>query len=186
MKNTIKYLVGFIRCILKRLKYSSRVYIGKDVKITNPKNVFLASSVQIRPYVDIFTSHFVVGENTDIGTRNRFDGKVVIGENVILGPDNYISSIDHIYDNISVPIQFAGARYINKNGHNGVLSIGDDSWIGTHCAIIGDVKIGKHCVIGANSVVTKDVPDYSVVVGNPAKIIKKYNLEKKKWEVIEG
>ena len=49
--------------------------------------------------------------------------------------------------------------------------------------IIG-ASVGKHCVIGANAVVTKDVPDYCVAVGAPAKIIKKYNLKNKKWEKI--
>ena len=61
---------------------------------------------------------------------------------------------------------------IHKNGHD-ELKIGDGSWIGTHVAILGDVHIGAHCVIGANSVVTKDVPDYRVAVGSPAKVIKR-------------
>ena len=65
-----------------------------------------------------------------------------------------------------------------------VIKIGKGSWIGTHVAIIGDVHVGKHCVIGANSVVTKDVPDYSVAIGIPAKVIKKYNFEIKKWEKV--
>ena len=47
--------------------------------------------------------------------------------------------------------------------------------------LTGNVKIGKHCVIGANSVVTKNIPDYSVAIGSPAKVIKKYNFESKKW-----
>ena len=54
----------------------------------------------------------------------------------------------------------------------GGVSIGDDTWIGTNVVIAGTVEIGKHCVIGANSVVTHDIPDYSVVAGCPAKVIK--------------
>lgn len=53
------------------------------------------------------------------------------------------------------------------------MSIRDGSYIGINVVIVGNVKIGKHCVIGANSVVTKDVPDYCVAVGSPAKVIKK-------------
>ena len=53
------------------------------------------------------------------------------------------------------------------------IEIGDDSWIGANAVIMPNVKIGKMCIIGAGAVVTKDVPDYSVVVGVPAKIIKK-------------
>jgi len=59
--------------------------------------------------------------------------------------------------------------------------IGEGSWIGTKVSIIGSVRIGKHCVIGANSVVTKDIPDFSVAVGAPAKVIKRYDFERKEW-----
>ena len=59
------------------------------------------------------------------------------------------------------------------------MSIGDGSYIGINAVIVGNVKIGKHCVIGANSIVTRDIPDYCVAVGSPAKIIKKY--EKNGW-----
>ena len=62
------------------------------------------------------------------------------------------------------------------------MEIGDGSWLGTHVVIAGNVKIGKHCVIGANSVVTKDIPDYCVAVGIPAKIIKKYNFDTCTWD----
>lgn len=58
-------------------------------------------------------------------------------------------------------------------------SIGDETWIGTGVVIASTVTIGKHCVIGANSVVTKDIPDYCVVAGNPCKIIKRYSFETK-------
>jgi len=57
----------------------------------------------------------------------------------------------------------------------GRVSIGEGTWIGEHAAIFGDVRIGLHCVVGANSVVTDaDVPDYCVVVGAPARIVKRY------------
>ena len=58
--------------------------------------------------------------------------------------------------------------------------IGDDSWIGENVCIIG-ASIGRHCVIGANAVVTKEIPDYCVAVGNPARVIKRYDFEQKDW-----
>lgn len=67
-----------------------------------------------------------------------------------------------------------------RYGHNEII-IGDGSWIGTNSVISGDVHIGKHCVIGANSVVIKDIPDYCVAVGTPAKVVKKYDFNEKKW-----
>lgn len=65
-------------------------------------------------------------------------------------------------------------RSLIRGGQRGqTVSIGDGSYIGINAVIVGNVKIGKHCVIGANSVVTKDVPDYCVAVGSPARVIKK-------------
>lgn len=101
-------------------------------------------------------------------------------KSVLTGPDNYFSLYDHCYTDTDKPIIIQGAYKLNNNGHDEMI-IGEGSWIGTHCGIIGDVHIGKHCVVAANSVVTKDIPDYCVVAGAPAKIIKKYDFETKEW-----
>jgi acetyltransferase-like isoleucine patch superfamily enzyme len=63
----------------------------------------------------------------------------------------------------------------------GYISLGDGCWIAFNSVILGRVKIGKQSVVGANSVVTKDVSPFSVVVGNPARVIKKYDFKRKKW-----
>ncbi|MCK4619283.1 MAG: hypothetical protein KAT52_05010 [Desulfobacterales bacterium] len=62
--------------------------------------------------------------------------------------------------------------------------IGNNSWIGQNVTIIG-VKIGKHCVIGANSVATKDIPDYCVAAGSPAIVKKRYNFETNEWQRVD-
>lgn len=80
----------------------------------------------------------------------------------------YITDCDHEYRDINVPVIDQG---IVQRGQ--MVSIGEGSYIGINAVIVGNVKIGKHCVIGANSVVTKDVPDYCVAVGSPAKAIRK-------------
>lgn len=80
----------------------------------------------------------------------------------------YITDCDHEYRNIDVPAIDQG---VAQKGQK--VSIGEGSYIGINVVIVGNVKIGKHCVIGANSVVTKDVPDYCVAVGSPARVIKK-------------
>ena len=59
--------------------------------------------------------------------------------------------------------------------------IEEDSHIGANSVVLAGVHIGKRCQIGAGSVVTKDIPDYSIAVGNPAKVIKRYDFEKKEW-----
>ena len=63
----------------------------------------------------------------------------------------------------------------------GPISIGENTWIGENVCVIGS-SIGKHCVIGSNSVVLSNIPDYSVAVGSPAKVIKRYNQITKDWE----
>ena len=80
----------------------------------------------------------------------------------------YITDCDHEYRDINVPVIDQG---IVQRGQ--MVSIGEGSYIGINAVIVGNVKIGKHCVIGANSVVTKDVPGYCVAVGSPARVIKK-------------
>lgn len=90
-----------------------------------------------------------------------------MGKKVLLSPNVYITDYDHEYRNLEVPVIDQG---IVQKGQ--AVSIGDGSYIGINTVIVGNVKIGKHCVIGANSVVTKDVPDFCVAVGTPARVIK--------------
>ena len=118
----------------------------------------------------------------DIGTRNSFGCVSVIGESVLFGPDNFIASNSHKYTDPHIAVMYQGTEKKVEDSDHSELYIGDGSWVGTHCAILGNVRIGKHCIIGANSVVTKDIPDYCVAVGNPAKIIKKYNKNTQQWE----
>ena len=82
----------------------------------------------------------------------------------------YITDCDHEYRNVDIPVIEQG---IVQKGQK--VSIGEGSYIGINAVIVGNVKIGKHCVIGANSIVNKDVPDFCVAVGCPVKIIKSYN-----------
>ena len=64
------------------------------------------------------------------------------------------------------------------------MVIGEGSWIGTNAVIIGNVRIGKHSVIGANAVVTKDIPDYSVAVGIPARVVRQFDFLTGEWKKV--
>ena len=184
LKRIVKNFLGFCRCIIAGVPYPGDVYVGRHVHIENGKRIALGRNVSIRPDVDLFAGCvFKIGEGCDIGTRNRIAGNVVIEDYVLFGPDNYICSEDHCFSDIQRPIMHQDAVTVTKNGHD-ELKIGSGSWIGTHVAIIGDVHIGKNCVIGANSVVTKDVPDYCVAVGIPARIVKRYNKDTNAWEKV--
>lgn len=184
LKGFIKNVLVFLRCFLAGVPYPGNVYVGRHVHFENGKRIELGRNVQIRPDVDLFASDvFIIGEGCDIGTRNRIAGNIIIENSVLFGPDNYICSEDHIFDDVSIPIMYQGTRRVSKNGHN-EMRIGCGTWVGTHVAIIGTVHIGRNCVIGANSVVTQDVPDYCVVAGIPARVIKRYNQQTNCWEKV--
>lgn len=110
-----------------------------------------------------------IGKGSEIGERCRISiiNSLEIGEKVLFSPNVYITDCDHEYRNTNIPVIDQG---IVQKGQK--VSIGEGSYIGINVVIVGNIKIGKHCVIGANSVVTKDVPDYSVAVGSPARVIK--------------
>ncbi|MBT2724003.1 acyltransferase [Bacillus sp. ISL-46] len=92
-------------------------------------------------------------------------GYISIGNNVMLGPNVSMSSENHIYINTEKPIKEQG---VERKG----IFIEDDCWIGTGAIILDGVRIGRGSVVAAGSVVTKDIPPYSIVAGIPAKIIK--------------
>lgn len=82
--------------------------------------------------------------------------------------------------NTEIPISQSNLGGVMVNDEDSVR-IGEGSWLGTNVVVVGNVHIGKHCVIGANSVVTKDIPDYTVAAGIPCKVIKRYDFERKEW-----
>lgn len=118
-----------------------------------------------------------VGEYTRIGLHNTIIGPVSIGNHVNLAQNVVVSGLNHNFQNPDIPIDRQGIS-------TSLVTIGDDIWIGANTTIIAGVSIGKHSVIGAGSVVTKDIPDYCVAVGNPARIIKRYNFHSNIWEKV--
>ena len=109
-----------------------------------------------------------VGNESELGTRCLIQANVTIGDHVIMGPDIKIYSRNHKAERLDIPIQKQGKHYLHT-------TIGNDVWIGANVIITAGVKVGNHCIIGAGSVVTKDVEDFSIVGGVPAKLIRKRN-----------
>ncbi len=184
-KQSVKYGLGFIRCKLNHipLKSGTKVYIGKDVNVVGGHHVRLGHNVCIRPGVDLWCcgQKIEIGTGTEIGERSRISiaHTLIIGEKVLLSPNIYITDCDHAFEDIEIPVLDQGVvRKANS------IVIKEHSYIGINTVIVGNVVIGKHCVIGANSVVTRSMPDYCVAVGSPAKVIKRYNFQLKKWEKI--
>ncbi|MCC8088254.1 MAG: acyltransferase [Rikenellaceae bacterium] len=132
-----------------------------------------------RPLTGSDKCELKIGNGTVIGHFNHIYAtqSIVIEENVLTADKVYISDNIHGYGDITVPILRQPVE------QRGSVVIGSGSWLGENVCVIG-ASIGKNCVIGANSVVTRDIPDYCVAVGAPAKIIKKFNRNTGKWEKI--
>lgn len=116
-----------------------------------------------------------IGDNTLIGLSNVIIGPVSIGNNVILAQHIVLSGLNHEYRDINVPI-------VDQKVTVAPIVIEDDCWIAANSVITSGVTIGKHSVVAGGSVVTKNVPPYSVVAGNPAKVIRQYNSKTENWE----
>jgi len=120
----------------------------------------------------------LIGNRCRIGMSNVLIGPVTIGNDVILAQNIVMSGLNHGYEEVTIPIY---KQPVTKKR----IKIEDEVWIGANVVVTAGVTIGKHSVVAAGSIVTKDVPPYSVVVGNPARVIKQYNRETGVWERIK-
>jgi maltose O-acetyltransferase len=129
------------------------------------KNVLFAAYSRFNKPMNV-----VIGDNVAVsrGVLVTCSGQtqVKIGNDVLIGPYVVIRTDDHVFDRIDIPIRL--------QGHKGAdVIIEDDCWIGAHAIILKGVHVGKGSVIGAGSIVTNDIPPYSIAVGAPAKVIRK-------------
>jgi len=122
--------------------------------------------------------NIIIGDRTRIGLSNTIIGPVTIGNDIRLAQNITLSGLNHNYDDISLPIHAQGV-------YTSPIVIEDETWIGANVVVVAGVTIGKHCIVAAGSVVTKNIPPYSVAVGNPARVLKQYNPETKSWERVK-
>ena len=107
----------------------------------------------------------IIGDGSGIGVNCSIHGPLTIGDNVMMGPDVVILTSNHNFANIDIPM--------SKQGFSlKPVVIGNDVWIGTRSIILPGVTVGNGVVIGAGAVVTKDIPDYAIVGGVPAGVIR--------------
>lgn len=107
-----------------------------------------------------------IGDFSGLGLNCRVSGPLTIGHNVMMGPDVMIYTQNHNFSDTSIPMIKQGNTEKKK------VTIGNDVWIAARVIILPGVTVGDGAVIGAGAVVTKDVPPYAIVAGNPAKVIK--------------
>ena len=139
---------GKIRAFFVR-KYIQKT--GKDLSIG--RKVYIASETQI-------------GDYSGIGYNCIINDGVTIGSHVMMGPNVTIYTKNHCMKDLAKPMRLQGMTECKP------VIIEDDVWIGGQVCILPGVKIGTGAVVGACAVVSKDVPPYAVVVGNPARVVK--------------
>lgn len=122
-------------------------------------------NVNIEKYAS-FSNTISIGDNSGLGYNCCLYGTVYIGDNVMMGPECHIFTTNHRFERTDIPMNSQGISEEKP------VVIGNDVWIGDRVTILPGVHIGNGTVIAAGSVVTKDVPDYAVVGGNPAETIK--------------
>ncbi len=117
-----------------------------------------------------------IGENflcgTDVEINFCDSNGLYIGNHVAIAKGSYIRSGNHKIDRLDVPMMFQGheSAAIPYQGKNYSVVIEDDVWIGAHAILLSGAKIGKGSVIAAGSVVSTEIPPYSIVIGNPARV----------------
>lgn len=170
-------------------------------------NDFGTESIIAKPFLQLTgCNNIIIGNNTTIlsncrlavyGNSNK--ANITIGNNCYIGFGFSVLSCSEAEINIGDDVLFA-SNVIVTNENHGIdpesdipymdqplkaknVSIGNGCWIGEKVCILSGVSIGEKAIIGAGSVVTKSIPGYSIAVGNPARIIKKYNFDTKRWEL---
>jgi acetyltransferase-like isoleucine patch superfamily enzyme len=184
LRNSYHYIKSLIFYGWRLNKFGYKSIIFKPLHIDGITNIYIGKKVIIRDYSWLacmpLTNNkkpkLIIMDGVSIGHFNHIyaTSKIIIEKNVLIADKVYISDNLHEYKNPKTPIIKQPIKQLKT------MIIGEGCWIGENVCIIGS-SIGKQSVIGANSVVTSDIPDYCVAVGAPAKIIKRYCFETSSW-----
>lgn len=169
--------------------YGRDVYIEPGVVINRPRFVHVGNHVRIKRNTSInlhpkdkkakgtllfIGDDVIISESCFISACNR----ITIEENVGISPNVMIIDNSRKPGDIGRPSKEQDLKI-------GYVHIGADSWIAYGACVLPNVTIGKHCIIGALSVVNRDIPPYSVAVGSPAKVVKRYDFDRGEWVKVD-
>lgn len=177
---------------LRRLKSAGRgVTLGHNVSVYGPHCIALGDGVVIAPHVILraltgypwsdppqtFTPEVTLGKRVFMNSFCEISAanKVVLEDDVLVGNGCYITDNAHEYVDVDRSPREQPVRI------TGEIIIRERTWLSANVVVVGDVRIGRHCVIGANAVVNCDIPDYSLAVGIPARVVKRYDPEAGAW-----
>lgn len=169
--------------------------IELPVHVWNPEFIWIGSRVVIHPYCRLeavtewkaggaggFTPRLEIGDEVLIqyGVHIGCNHRVTIGARTGIGSRAFISDHDHLFEDPDTPPRHQAVT------HGAETIIEEDCYLGEGVVVLPGVRIGRHSVVGANSVVNRDLPPYSIAVGVPARIVKQYDFEKREWRVKLG
>lgn len=177
-----EYLTGFKKRFLSfgegtRVEHPSNIPDAKFVSIGKNTTILSDSRIQVFNVLTGQEAKVTIGDNCYFGFHLSVlaGGSINIGNEVLIASNVLITSEDHgMNPELETP-------YMDQPLSCKPVEIGDGTWIGEKVSILPGVTIGKKCVIGTNAVVTKDVPDYCMAVGIPAKVIKKWDFDQHCW-----
>jgi len=199
IRTAVESVLGLIRDIVKtaylamiqiltRLAYVERklpssisVWARLDIIPRAPQHerhrLSLGKNSLIETLCVICTWHgdVILKDRASIGIGSIVMGPVLIGENSACSQNCFISGQSHLYEDVS-------KKFLRQGFKIAKVVIGKNVWIGANSVILPGLKVGDNSIIGAGSTIIEDVPPYSVAVGNPAKIIRKYNFQTSGWE----
>lgn len=181
----IKKLTWFAGTQLLKFQYGrigKKSYLGKTLFVQRKKNMFIGDNTRIYPgmraEITKPSASVYIGNNVSIGQNFHvvsYDDKLIIEDDVVISGNVFISNVDHDYREI-------GKHLYNQAMLSKKTFVGMGTFIGYGAVILPGTTLGKQCVIGANSVVKGNYPDYCVIVGAPASVIRQYNPQSGEWE----
>ena len=184
LKSVIKYIYSYMNnpfSLLRMGSVGSWIDIKRGLRVNNPRNIRIGNHVRIDRMSRLSSYEGGIIEIEDNCYIGQFFS-VMAGGNVTIKKNTLIASfVAVIGENHNIDPE-AGVKYGSQPLIKKDVVIGENCWIGEKAIILPGVIIGDWSIIGASSVVNKSIPPYSIAAGNPAKVIKKYNFDSKRWE----